>query len=950
MSVRPEILKFVLFFLINISFAYSQDKGNAQDTAFAFYSKLMGTEQQIKNFYILNGDERVETYVFNFQKGGYVLVESFKNQNRITAFSEKGEYLLKNKAPIPLMINGSIEKHSRQSQKNSPHSSKIGLTNKNMSPFLTDVWGGVNCVDDKGNTVYPSNYYTPDHASPGCVAISMGQIMHHYKWPKTGVGNNIYSDNYNGELRRHSAFFDGTTYDWDNMLDEYMGKPSTDIEQKAVGTLMYHTGVALQMDYEPSGSTSNIKNTPFVYKNFFRFSGHYQDVDWPEFWTLLYENIQQGRPVPVAVDASRTGDGHVFVVNGYQEVDGVPFYHLNWGWYNDNNINGWYNIQEWTSESPGYNTITGAVFDLLPNPEITQVEESGDGNELTVKWEVSSGLQWDAFTLEQRMDNGAWEEIATDIGTTSFTITNLQGNVYQFRVKARVNGQYYDDSWSEIMVHSIGQNYKGYVSFGGNQYIYARQTPENSLDFSNDYTFEAWIRLKENNTDGNVILDQEDVFSFDVVNVSASDYAVRFKSYSGSNELSSSAEGITIPFDTWAHIAVSNTENITRLFINGVLADEHQGGGFELNASNNALNIAEKYHGGYSSWLVGDMDQLRISTTGRYQSGFIPNKYVPFEVDDQTLAYFIFQDVHRVRLKDEAHTLSVIIKNEPGQAEWNFETFIASPADMDGDGVPDDLDQCPDTPEGSTVDIYGCDTFHLPVNNFSIRTTGTSCEGSANGSVSISVLEILDYEVSFTGNGMNETDVFSKEISFKGLTSGNYQICINPTEFPSYAQCFDITISEPESLNVQAKTGLQQKEVNLALSGGNMYYIQLNGTLYTTSHSSIDLPLTKGTNTLKVSTDKNCQGEYSEVINIGGDILVYPNPVANGMIYLAMDDLLIEQLEISVLSYSGSQVLYLSAKPVNGQVDINVNALAKGTYILYVKAKNKSYSHKFIKN
>lgn len=948
MTNKSKFFSLALLFLFTASSLFSQAESNAHKTALSFFSRLSGTEQHIENYYILNDNERAQTFIFNFKEAGFVVVESSKNQNRITAFSEKGEYLLHDKAPIPWTINDPVTSPLLPPQKKSLLSSKTGLTNKNMPPFLTDVWGGVNCVDDMGNTVYPSNYYTPDHASPGCVAISMGQILYHYQWPKTGVGNNTYSDNLNGELRRHSAFFDGTAYDWDNMLDEYMEKPSTDTEQKAVGTLMYHTGVALQMDYELSGSTSNITNTPFVYQNFFRFSGNYQDADWPEFWTLLYENIQLGRPVPVAVDASRTGDGHVFVVNGYQEVDGVPFYHLNWGWYNDNNINGWYNIQGWTSASPGYNTITGAVFDLLPNPEITQVEETGGGNELTVNWEVSTRLQWDAFTLEQKVDNGAWEEIATDIGSTSFTITNPLGNVYQFRVKARVNGQYYDDSWSEIMVHSAQENYNGYVSFGGDQYAYARQTPENSLDFSNDYTFETWIRLKENNVDGNVILDQEDVFSLDVVNVSTSDYGVRFKSYSGSNELTSQA--ITIPFDAWAHIAVSNSGNVTRLFVNGVLADEHQGGGFELNVSNNALNIAEKYHGGYSSWLIGDMDQLRISTSGRYQHGFIPNMYTPTGVDDQTLAYFTFQDVHKVRLKDEAHTLSVIVKNEPGQAEWNFETFATPSEDRDGDGVPDDLDQCPDTPEGSTVDINGCDIFHLPPNNFTIRTIGAYCVGSANGSISISALETLDYEVSLTGNGMNVTDVFSNEISFGDLTSGDYQICMSPIELPSFSQCFDITISEPEPLNVQAKTGLQQKKLNLALSGGNIYYIQLNDTLYTTSRSSINLPLTKGANALKVSTDKNCQGEYFEVINIGDDILVYPNPVVDGRIHLAMDNLVDKQVEVMILSYSGSQVLHQSAKPINGQVDINVNALAKGTYILYVKAKNKSYSHKFIKN
>jgi OOP family OmpA-OmpF porin len=38
-------------------------------------------------------------------------------------------------------------------------------------------------------------------------------------------------------------------------------------------------------------------------------------------------------------------------------------------------------------------------------------------------------------------------------------------------------------------------------------------------------------------------------------------------------------------------------------------------------------------------------------------------------------------------------------------------TPVAEPVDSDGDGVTDDLDRCPDTPEGITVDARGCWTY-----------------------------------------------------------------------------------------------------------------------------------------------------------------------------------------------------------------------------------------------
>ena len=40
--------------------------------------------------------------------------------------------------------------------------------------------------------------------------------------------------------------------------------------------------------------------------------------------------------------------------------------------------------------------------------------------------------------------------------------------------------------------------------------------------------------------------------------------------------------------------------------------------------------------------------------------------------------------------------------------------------DTDGDGVTDDFDQCPNTPQGSSVDAYGCFTLLFDYNNFQV--------------------------------------------------------------------------------------------------------------------------------------------------------------------------------------------------------------------------------------
>lgn len=676
MILKLKQLNIVALFCLVMTLGTAQStKIDVKKISDSFYFDLKGIDGAISNYYELDSGAKTKNFVFNYQSGGYVLVSRTETDIKILGFSETGEYRIEGSPLEDVLLNNykKVEVYGEPSQFKSQKAKILSKTQGTINPILNDVWGGVNCFDDLGAVIYPSNYYTPSHCSPGCVAISLSQILYHYKWPKKGAGSNVYSENYNGSLKRHAAHFDNIEYDWANMLDEYRGKPSTDMQRKAVGELMYSAGVALQMNYEPSGSTSNINKTPFVYEIFFRFTSHYEDASWSSFWQRLYDNIQSGFPVPVAVDASRTGDGHVFIVNGYKEIGGQPYYHLNWGWYNDNSINGWYNIQAWTRASPGYNTITGASFDLLPNPQITSIVKIGSGNDFTVNWETSAVIISDEFTIEQKIDQGNWVVLATGVTANNYTINNPAGEVYQFRVKSKIDGSYYANSWSEVEVFAVDGGFDGYADFGGLQYAYARQTPDIDLDFSSDYTFETWIKLKDANSNGNVLIDQQNVFGLEISNVTASDYAITFKSHSSGATLTSDNSGGNILNNEWVHVAVTHAANTTRLFINGMLRHENTSSNFNFSSSNSTLNIAERYHGSYSGKIKANLDQLRISSSARYITNFTPVKATPFEVDVNTIAYFNFQNVHSVRLKDEAHNLSVIVKNDINNTEWNFE-------------------------------------------------------------------------------------------------------------------------------------------------------------------------------------------------------------------------------------------------------------------------------------
>jgi hypothetical protein len=90
--------------------------------------------------------------------------------------------------------------------------------------------------------------------------------------------------------------------------------------------------------------------------------------------------------------------------------------------------------------------------------------------------------------------------------------------------------------------------------------------------------------------------------------------------------------------------------------------------------------------------------------------------------------------------------------NETTEIKSNQKFIQDDNGDYDNDGVLNSVDQCPDSPEGSTVDVNGCPVFTLPLDNNKVSVTSASCIGNTDGSIGISVEdESYNYTVTVTG-------------------------------------------------------------------------------------------------------------------------------------------------------------------------------------------------------
>lgn len=270
--------------------------------------------------------------------------------------------------------------------------------------------------------------------------------------------------------------------------------------------------------------------------------------------------------------------------------------------------------------------------------------------------------------------------------------------------------------------------------------------------------------------------------------------------------------------------------------------------------------------------------------------------------------------------------------------------------DSDNDGVMDSDDLCPNTPSGASVDFDGCEIFSLPASNFTLLITGESCIENNDGRIELSATEILDYTATLRSGSVDQASPFTQEVAFTDLEAGSYELCITVSSQPEYQQCFDVTIAEPEPLSASSKIDPAGKTVTLSLRGSNTYYIELNGESFRTNESNISLPLNKVENTLRVTGDRGCQGAYDDILVVSESMMAYPNPVIQESVsvYLGSRDEF-KVVNASIYTLSGAKVMDTKIDVESGFIRIGMDQLPKGVYVLSISNKTTLFNHKIIK-
>ena len=315
-------------------------------------------------------------YIFNYDHG-YVVVAADDCAHPILGYSEDQPFDAEN---IPDGLKYYLGYYARQIQyaidNNLPVDQEIadqwyllgkeGVISKTrmekaVQPLLTTTW-------DQG---WPYNYYAPactsywtnNHCYAGCVATAMSQVMKYWNWPDTGVGEHSYTtSSYPGNGAALSANFGETTYEWSIMPNSVT---SANAGGMAVALLMYHCGIAVDMDYSPNGSGSHTEDVPAAVIDHFKYGActyvdnrdSYTKTVWEDKLIALLD-----RGIPMVYAGSDTDGGHAFNCDGYNNN---RFFHFNWGW--SGSYNNYYQIDALNTGNGSFNSYQRAVFDMIPD-------------------------------------------------------------------------------------------------------------------------------------------------------------------------------------------------------------------------------------------------------------------------------------------------------------------------------------------------------------------------------------------------------------------------------------------------------------------------------------------------------------------------------------------------------------------------------------------------------
>lgn len=334
-------------------------------------------------------------YVFNVGQNGFVIISADDSYRPVIGYSDINVFEPDNMAPALQDYLDKVNewRMQRGSVAADAEVARDWASLREHGRMVSRFGGreGTFLVQTRWNQNYPYNYFCPadgngpgGHAYAGCVATAAAQVMKYWDYPEHGTGSHSYVPEDNPQYGTQTANFGATTYDWAHMPNS-ISSSSSSVQIQAVATLIYHCGVAVDMNYRPTGSGAATTYLCTVMPQYFSYASQMTNIKRENYTkenylNLVFKSIDKEWPL------LHRGGGHAYVLDGYDDYGLV---HFNWGWSGSNDA--FYDIDghNYTDgQSMLYNSVPAFVYNSTPNTPTNIVVTPSNDDQLsaTVTW------------------------------------------------------------------------------------------------------------------------------------------------------------------------------------------------------------------------------------------------------------------------------------------------------------------------------------------------------------------------------------------------------------------------------------------------------------------------------------------------------------------------------------------------------------------------------------
>jgi len=282
--------------------------------------------------------------------------------------------------------------------------------------------------DSPYNNFCPIEPSSGSRSIAGCPAVAMAQIFNYHK-STNDIQFSDDDDYYHNYLNRYWIDNDYEKYDFPSFpqLNAYMNTVSQHFSQSQpltdqdMAALNFACGVACKQVYSPKGSgTFGVNQAYNAYLRFNCSTVQLFTESSDDVYASIIDDIQNARPVHLAVVTPSWDAGHNLIIDGYN-TDG--FFHLNFGW--GGSYDTWYQLP---TDLPYDLTVLEGVIVNIMNFNTTenlsceghiQWTDVAPGTDIQGSFTVSntgepgSVLSWNILSVP---DWGTWT-VTPDTGT-----------------------------------------------------------------------------------------------------------------------------------------------------------------------------------------------------------------------------------------------------------------------------------------------------------------------------------------------------------------------------------------------------------------------------------------------------------------------------------------------------------------------------------------------------